>query len=215
MFTGIIQTKGTVVSIEDAGDFRSIVVSIPKEYLNQLNTGASIAINGVCLTVVKFEVPKNDVVGQVFFDVIDETLKLTNLSEISQGSRVNVERSVAFGTEIGGHIVSGHIHTKGKISTIDKDENNCAMFIEVDARWMKYILHKGFVTIDGASLTVGSAQENGFYIHLIPETLQISTLGERKSGEWINIEIDQQTYTIVETVERYFSNNQSKSVIDH
>ena len=203
MFTGIVQAKATVIAFEGDDSFRKITLSVANEYLEKLNIGASIAINGVCLTVTQFEAHINDVVGQVQFDVIDETLIKTNLSQIKVGYKVNFERSMTFGTELGGHIVSGHIHTKGKITDIRYSQDNCKMSVRVDRDWMKYILHKGFVSINGCSLTVGDVRDNGFDLHLIPETLNITNLGKVEIGDDLNIEVDQQTYSTVQTVERY------------
>ncbi|MFT5163302.1 MAG: riboflavin synthase [Alteromonadaceae bacterium] len=202
MFTGIVQSKGTVVSIQTREGLLKLVVSVPAVNLESLNIGASIAINGVCLTVTGFESTSKDVVGQVYFDIIDETLKLTNLGELMQRDQVNVERSVTFGTEIGGHIVSGHIQTTATITESELTADNCRMRLNVPVSWMKYILYKGFVSIDGASLTVGEVFDDGFNIHLIPETLQVTNLGQRQQGDRLNIEVDQQTYSIVKTVER-------------
>lgn len=203
MFTGIVQTKATVIAFEGDDSFRKITLSVASEYLEKLTIGASIAINGVCLTVTQFEAHVNDVVGQVQFDIIDETLLKTNLSNIQVGYKVNFERSMTFGTELGGHIVSGHIHAKGKITDINYNQDNCKMSVRVDREWMKYILHKGFVSINGCSLTVGNVRDNGFDLHLIPETLNITNLGKVHIGDDLNIEVDQQTYSTVQTVERY------------
>lgn len=203
MFTGIVQTKASVISYDGNDQFRTIILSVASEYLEQLNTGASIAINGVCLTVTSFEAHINDVVGQVQFDVIDETLEKTNLSQIKVGDKVNFERSMTFGTELGGHIVSGHIHAKAKITDIRYNQDNCKIALRVDSEWMKYILHKGFVAVNGCSLTVGEVRDNGFDLHLIPETLSITNIGDSQIGDDLNIEVDQQTYSTVQTVERY------------
>lgn len=203
MFTGIVQTQATVVSSTHSDGVLRLVVSVSDEYVKHLDLGASIAINGCCLTVVKVEVSNQDVVAQVHFDVIDETLALTNLGELTLGSLVNYERSVTFGTELGGHIVSGHIHCTAKIRQIVKEQNNCKIQLNLPAEWHKYVLYKGFVAINGASLTVGEIDEQGFWLHLIPETLAITNLGIAKVGDKLNIEVDQQTYTIVNTVENY------------
>lgn len=205
MFTGIVQTKGTVVSVNCLNNLTQLVVSTSKEWLQELTTGASIAINGVCLTVTHSEQSEQTGVGQVSFDVIDETLKLTNLVDIKQGDQVNIERSVTFGTEIGGHIVSGHIQTLAVVTDINRTEQNCQMRLQVPSEWMDYILYKGFVAVNGLSLTVGQVFESGFYIHLIPETLAITNLSEVVVGDKLNIEIDQQTFTIVKTVHRILS----------
>lgn len=208
MFTGIVGDKGTVVSVERQLDFIRLVISIAAKNLVRLNIGASIAVNGVCLTVTSFEVKEDDVVGQIVFDVIDETLKLTNLGRLKQGDFVNIERSVTFGTEIGGHIVSGHVQTTALIKHIESNEKNCNIRLQLDPKWMAFVLFKGFISIDGISLTVGEVFSDGFMIHLIPETLQVTNLARRKVNDLLNIEVDQQTYTIVKTVERVLAQKQ-------
>ncbi|USE69064.1 riboflavin synthase [Pseudoalteromonas maricaloris] len=203
MFTGIVQTKATVVSAKQVDNILKLVISVGAEYLDKLTLGASIAINGCCLTVVHFEQPENDVVGQVCFDVIDETLRLTNLGEVQRGSQVNFERSMTFGTELGGHIISGHIQTSANISEIHRNEGNCRMHVALPEVWHKYVMYKGFIAVNGASLTVGELDHTGFWLHLIPETLTLTNLGMMRVGDTVNIEIDQQTYTIINTVENY------------
>ncbi|TLX48390.1 riboflavin synthase [Pseudoalteromonas phenolica] len=203
MFTGIIQTKASVISTNLNGGVLRLVLSVGSEYLQHLDLGASIAINGCCLTVVSYELNPQDVVGQVVFDVIEETLKLTNLGELKRGMFVNLERSVTFGTELGGHIVSGHIHCTAEIEDIVVSGNNCKILLDLPKAWLKYIVYKGFVCINGASLTVGETTDTGFWLHLIPETLSITNLGLAQVGDKLNIEVDQQTYTIVNTVENY------------
>jgi len=211
MFTGIVQCKATVISFVGNDSFKTLTLSVASEYLEQLNIGASIAINGVCLTVTQFEDHVSDVVGQVQFDVIDETLEKTNLSNLQRGDKVNYERSVTFGTELGGHIVSGHIHETAMIEDLVITEDNCKMSLSIPSQWMKFILFKGFVSINGCSLTVGAVRENGFDLHLIPETLSITNLGEVQIGDELNIEVDQQTYSIVQTVERYLKNQNNRA----
>ncbi|MBQ4852599.1 riboflavin synthase subunit alpha [Pseudoalteromonas sp. MMG012] len=203
MFTGIVQTQATVISCNKSGGVLRLVLSVSSNYLNHLDIGASIAINGCCLTVVRYEVSPQDVVGQVYFDVIDESLKLTNLGFLKRGLKVNFERSLTFGTELGGHIVSGHIHCMAKIKAIVKDHDNCRVQLSLPNEWLKFVLYKGFITINGASLTVGEVNATGFWLHLIPETLSITNLGRAVEGDFLNIEVDQQTYTIVNTVENY------------
>ncbi|SHG89874.1 riboflavin synthase [Ferrimonas marina] len=196
MFTGIVQGTATVTQIHEQKGLRTLAVSLPNGLAEDLELGASVANNGVCLTVTSVE---NDT---VFFDVMEETLRLTNLADLQVGSLVNVERSLTFGKEIGGHLVSGHVHTSAMIAEREETETNCRLRLKVDSQWMKYILHKGFVAVDGCSLTVGEVFDDGFNLHLIPETLQLTTLSERQVGDRLNIEIDSQTQTIVDTVER-------------
>ncbi|MCC5854940.1 MAG: riboflavin synthase subunit alpha [Idiomarina sp.] len=204
MFTGIVQTQAKVNAARDQGDFRQLEIAVPPRYLQDLEIGASIAINGCCLTVRSFtaEAQEESGLGLVRFDVIDETLRLTNLGSLDTGSHVNFERSLTMGRELGGHIVSGHIHCTGTVLERIDTTSNCRMLIGVPLTWLEYILPKGFVSVDGASLTVGEVTEQGFWLHLIPETLEVTVLGAARVGTQVNIEADQQTLTIVETVKR-------------
>lgn len=198
MFTGIVQTKAQLTEIRDKAQFRQLTLHSGPEYLQQLQRGASIAINGVCLTVTEFD----SAVGWVCFDVIAETLSKTNLGSVKVGDAVNFERSLSFGSELGGHIVSGHIQTTATITALEKTANNCAMRLTLAPEFMRYILSKGFIAVEGCSLTVGETYKDGFSLYLIPETLAITTLGQKQVGDTLNIELDQQTQTIVQTVER-------------
>lgn len=204
MFTGIVQTQAVVVDATNQGGVLRLALKVDQQYAENLNIGASIAINGCCLTVVKFaSTTEGDCV--INFDVIDETLKLTNLGMLVVNDRVNFERSVTFGTELGGHIVSGHIHCMAEILSINHSQDNCKMQLALAKEWQKYVLYKGFVSVNGASLTVGEVDEQGFWLHLIPETLSITNLDTYREGDKLNIEVDQQTYTIINTVENYLS----------
>lgn len=202
MFTGIVQTKAKVNAIHDQGQFRQLQIAVAPEYLQAVETGASIAINGCCLTVTGFDQNVSATESWVRFDVIDETLRLTNLGDLQVGSEVNFERSLTLGRELGGHIVSGHIQTTATLAQRIDSDNNCRLYLQIEPLWLEYILPKGFVAVDGASLTVGEVDATGFWLHLIPETLALTILGEAKVGQRINIEADQQTVTIVETVKR-------------
>ena len=198
MFTGIVQTKAQLTEIRDQVAFRQLIVQPGAEHLQNLTRGASIAINGVCLTATDFDAAA----GWVCFDVIEETLSKTNLGRLKQGDNVNFERSLTFGSEIGGHIVSGHIQTTATLTALDKTQLNCAMRLTVAPEYMRYILSKGFISVEGCSLTVGETYADGFSLYLIPETLGITTLGQKQPGDSVNIELDQQTQAIVQTVER-------------
>ena len=197
MFTGIVQGTASLVSIEEKSNFRTHIVELPEELLPGLETGASVAHNGCCLTVTAIEG------NRVSFDLIKETLRITNLGELAVGSVVNIERAAKFNDEIGGHLMSGHIATTAEVAKILTSENNRQIWFKVqDQSLMKYILHKGFIGIDGISLTVGEVTATRFCVHLIPETLERTTLGKKKLGQRVNIEIDPQTQAIVDTVER-------------
>jgi riboflavin synthase len=207
MFTGIVQGTAEIVSIEEKELFRTHVVRLPQELLPGLALGASVAHNGCCLTVTAIE---GDLVS---FDLIKETLRVTNLGELQPGDIVNIERAAKFSDEIGGHLMSGHIMTTAEICKIIQSENNREVWFKIqDPAQMKYILHKGFVGIDGISLTVGDVTKTKFCVYLIPETLERTTLGAKTFGDRINIEIDPHTQAIVETVERVLAQRESAAI---
>lgn len=201
MFSGIVQGVAPIYSITEKADFRTQVVKLPPEMRKGLAIGASVANNGVCLTVTEI----ND--DLVSFDLMQETLRITNLGALKVGDWVNIERAMQMGAEIGGHILSGHVYCTATISNIIASENNRQIWFELpNTEVMKYILTKGFVAVDGISLTVGEVHGNQFCVNLIPETLQRTLMGQRKLGDRVNIEIDSQTQAIVDTVERYLAN---------
>ena len=204
MFTGIVQGTAEVLAIEEKPNFRTHIISLPDEMLPGLELGASVAHNGCCLTVT--EVNGN----RVSFDLVKETLRITNLGDLRAGDKINVERAAKFSDEIGGHLMSGHIMTTAEISKIITSENNREIWFKPqDASQMKYILHKGFIGIDGISLTVGEVTRSKFCVHLIPETLARTTLGSKRLGDRVNIEIDPHTQAIVETVERVLAQREA------
>ncbi|GAA5217599.1 riboflavin synthase subunit alpha [Corallincola platygyrae] len=197
MFTGIVQCSATVIWLDSENDIARLRIEVPAaSYLERVEVGASIAINGVCLTVVDFDKTVVD------FDVIAETLRRTNIGALKKGEQVNFERAAKWGDEIGGHMLSGHIQTQGNVEAFETRGNEVDIQIHIDAAWRKYVMEKGYVSIDGISLTIGKVEEQSFWLHLIPETLRVTTLGARKVGELVNIEIDTQTQAIVDTVER-------------
>ncbi|WP_392562321.1 riboflavin synthase subunit alpha [Orbus sturtevantii] len=196
MFTGIVQGVGLIVDIIDKNKLRTYQVKLPPNLTQAIEIGASIANDGCCLTVTSFA---NECVT---FDIMQETLALTTLGSKNVGDLINIERSAKYGDEIGGHVMSGHISCTAKIVAINKTATNCQMILAMPAEFMKYVLYKGFIGIDGASLTVGNINSTGFDIHLIPETLAVTTLKNKKVGDLVNIEIDAQTQAIVDTVER-------------
>ncbi|MDR0219509.1 MAG: riboflavin synthase subunit alpha [Enterobacteriaceae bacterium] len=210
MFTGIVQGKAPIVSIEEKTHFRTHKVKFPAELLSGIETGASVSHNGCCLTVTKVE---GDLVS---FDLIKETLRLTNLGDLKVGDLVNLERAAKFGDEIGGHLMSGHVITTAEIGKIFTSENNHEIWFRIhDKPLMKYILHKGFVGIDGISLTIGDVVNNRFCVHLIPETLERTTLGKKRIGQKVNIEIDPQTQAVVDTVERFMAQKEQEKILSH
>ncbi|SNC58800.1 riboflavin synthase subunit alpha [Sodalis endosymbiont of Henestaris halophilus] len=197
MFTGIVQATAPITAIEEKDHFRTHHVCLPDYLMLDLTISASMAHNGCCLTVTGI----NDNV--VSFDLMKETLRLTNLGELKVGDEVNLERAASMKTEIGGHLMSGHIICTATLIKIVKSENNRQIWFFIPEKTlMKYILYKGYIGVDGISLTVGEVADNCFCVYLIPETLLRTTLGKKRLRDSVNIEIDAQTQAIVNTVER-------------
>ncbi|MDP1835908.1 MAG: riboflavin synthase subunit alpha [Chlamydiales bacterium] len=197
MFTGIVKGTFPISKVNALPGLTRFSVKLTPELTQNLVTGASVSVDGVCLTVT-------DIHDQeVSFDVIAETLSKTTLSDIKEGKLVNIERSLRFGDEVGGHLLSGHVFGTGTIQSIDKTQNNHVVTVRCDAAWMPYIFPKGYIALDGASLTVVDTFPEGlFTVHLIPETLRLTTFGHKAAGDRINIEIDSQIQAIVDTVQR-------------
>lgn len=196
MFTGIVQGMGTLLEIIDKTDFRTHVVALPADMLPGLALGASVAHNGCCLTVTHIDGER------VSFDLMQETLRVTNLGRLQVGERINLERAARFGDEIGGHAMSGHIMGISQLLEIQDSSHNRTLWFELPGELAKYIFSKGYIGIDGISLTLGQVDTDRFAVHLIPETLQRTNLGKIRQGDSVNIEIDPQTQAIVDTVER-------------
>jgi riboflavin synthase len=202
MFTGIVQGTAEIVAIREAEAFRTHVVNLPGHLREGLELGASVAHNGVCLTVTDIEGER------VSFDLMRETLRVTNLGALREGDRVNIERAARFGDEIGGHAMSGHIMAMAEMVELDQTPNNRRLWFEVPHALGRFLFDKGYIGVDGISLTIGEVRrataDHGpqFCVDLIPETLERTILVDRVPGDRVNIEIDPQTQAIVETVER-------------
>jgi len=195
MFTGIVAGMGRISHIESKDVIR-IIIDFGMVSTDGLVAGASVSVDGVCLTVVGIDE------RMISFDVIPETLSLTTLGEKIEGHWVNLERALKMGDEIGGHLLSGHILGVGEIIERNEGNEHLDLFIDCPDDIMKYIQQKGYIAIDGISLTVGQIEEGGFALHLIPETIQLTTIGGKGPGEHVNIEVDSMTQTIVSTVEK-------------
>ena len=178
MFTGIVEEVGKVVSTQ-AG--RLVIAA--RETLKNVKPGGSVAINGVCLTVTDFTA------GSFAFDVMPETLKRTNLGRLKSGDKVNLERPLGLGGEVGGHLVQGHIDDTGKVISITPEGESIARF-EAPPGVMRYVVPKGFIAVDGISLTVTEIQSNSFQVSLVDFTLKHTNLGSRKAGDRVNLEVD-------------------------
>ena len=197
MFTGIVSGKGHVQRIIKCKDYISLIIKAPKGFSKNLLKGASVSVNGVCLTTKK---GKTDVLE---FDVIEETLKKTNLKNISKSCKVNLERSMTTKTEIGGHLVSGHIHGTGEVLKVVNRQETKDLQIKIPVNLREYFFYKSYVALNGCSLTIGKVLKSSFYIHLIPETIAVTTFQDIKKGDLINIEVEQTTINTVETVKRF------------
>ncbi len=175
-----------------------------------LQLGASVAINGTCLTVTQHDAHTTR------FDIIKETLSTTNLGRLDVSSKVNVERSFKVGDEVGGHVVSGHVSTTASLEHLHHEGNDRVLAFKVEPHWQNYIFHKGYVALDGASLTVSSVnrETSCFSVSLIPETIERTTLGLLSVGGLVNVEIDSQTQAVVDTVERVLSERQDQLSIE-
>ena len=196
MFTGIIQGTAEIVDVVEREAFRTHTLRFPRESVEGLRPGASVAHNGCCLTVTAIQ---DDLVS---FDLMQETLRVTNLGTLKKGERVNFERAARFGDEIGGHQMSGHISCTAGVIEVIKSENNHQIRFLLPEEFSRYLFAKGYIGIDGISLTLGQVSGPAFDVNLIPETLARTNIGGRRPGDRVNIEIDPQTQAIVDTVER-------------
>lgn len=204
MFTGIVQGGAKIASIEKHGDITRLAVSFPSEALTGVRVGASIAINGCCLTVVSFSKE------QVQFDLVPETLGRTTFGGSKVGDAVHFERSLAFGDEVGGHILAGHIDTVAEVLAIQELDGGRNVRFKLPPPFIKYVLPKGYIAVMGASLTVVdvNSSEGSFSVSLIPETLRVTMFDVISVGDIVNIEIDRTTQAIVDTVERVLKDRQ-------
>ncbi len=196
MFSGIVSAKSKVSKVKKYEDYLSLEISTPKGFDKNLKRGASISVNGVCLT------SKDNGSKSLKFDVIEETISKTNLKNITKGDTVNLERSIKASTEIGGHLMSGHVHFTANIIKIVDRKNTRDIQISLVKKYSDYVMEKGYIGINGCSLTIGKVTKTNFYIHLIPETLDITNLDQLSKGDQVNIEIDQNTITVVNTVKK-------------
>lgn len=197
MYSGITRGLFPVVAVEPRIGVTRFRVELSPELAHEAQIGASIAVDGVCLTLVERAGTR------LSFEVIAETQSLTTLGELHVGRKVSIERSAKIGDELGGHDVYGHVIGTGTIVKTDRVGEQLDLTIEVPASWMKFILYKGFVALDGSSLTVGDVDPEGrFDVHLIPETRRLTNFANKRVGDRINVELDSRTVAIVETVER-------------
>ncbi len=203
MFTGIVQGSFPLQNIERKPGLCTLSFEFPTPLLADLAIGASVAVDGVCLTVTVIED------NTVYFDVMQQTLSTTTIGALEKGDKVNLERSAKQGVEVGGHIVSGHVDGCAEVVAIEQPENNRFVTYRVPADNMKYLFSKGFVGLNGCSLTIAEIDKEAHTLTVcyIPETLRVTTHGEKAVGDKVNFEVDRQTQAIVDTVENFLADN--------
>ena len=195
MFTGIVVGQGEVCEVVRQPGLLSCAIRLPG-LPAETRPGDSIAINGACLTVTR-------VSGEsAWFDLMRETLSVTTLDALRPGLHVNWEPAARFNDRIGGHMVAGHIHTTAALVARNESENNLELEFEVESKWHRYLFTKGYIAVDGASLTLNRITDRGFTVNLIPDTLRLTIFSTLATGDRVNIEFDPQTQAIVDTVER-------------
>jgi len=184
MFTGIIQAIGQVSAINDRQGDIQLRIDTGTLNLDRLQLGDSIAVNGVCLTAVEFD-------GQSFAaDVSAETLSATTLGKLEPASKVNLERSLTLADSLGGHLVSGHVDGVGRVVSLQPDARSTQIGFEIDSALSRYVARKGSVTVDGTSLTVNEVSADGFFVNIVPHTLERTIMGQYEKGCRVNIEVD-------------------------
>ena len=179
MFTGIVEEVGKVISASS----RSLIIA-GSEVLQGIEPGGSIAVNGVCLTITSFNTNSFSV------DIMPETLRQTNLGLLSTGDRVNLEMPLALGGQLGGHLVQGHVDATGRVASVTGDGEAMLIRFEVPPEVMRYIVEKGFVAVDGVSLTVMTKDTSSFLVSVVDYTRTHTTLGNRQVGDLVNLEVD-------------------------
>ncbi len=214
MFTGIVQGIARVDALIDRPGLRSFRLAFPSGFGAGLALGASVSVDGTCLTVTALHgrdpgrphSPADPSCATAAdFDVMQQSLALTTLGTLCAGSAINVERAARDGAEIGGHPLSGHVDVMGTVAEVRTPENNRVLRIALPAPWMRYVFAKGYIAVNGASLTVAEARRDAdgsgwFEVWLIPETLRLTTFAEKLQGARLNIEIERQTQVFVDTV---------------
>lgn len=183
MFTGIVEETGRVVAFEQGAEAWRLQIGA-RAVLEGIALGDSIAVNGCCLTAAKFDSE------HLWFDVLEETRRLTSFSELAVGAPVNLERSLRFDGKVGGHFVTGHIDGLGVVEIFEQRGKDFYLKVRAPAGSGRYLVHKGSIAIDGISLTVAEVEGDSFAVWLIPHTLEVTNLRSRRVGEKVNLEFD-------------------------
>lgn len=183
MFTGIVETVGRVVAIELGGEKARLRIEAPL-VAEGIALGASIAVNGACLTVVAAAG------AQLVFEAVRETLDRTSLGDLAAGSRVNLERALRADARLDGHIVQGHVDDTGRVHALERNGDDVRLLVDCPPGFTRQLVPKGSVAIDGVSLTVVEVTDSGFDVALIPHTLSATNLADRRAGDRVNLEAD-------------------------
>lgn len=183
MFTGIVEETGKVLSFAPQAEAWQLSIAA-QAALVDLTAGDSIAVNGCCLTAARYDATA------LHFDVLEETRRLTNFSTLRPGALVNLERSLRFGGKVGGHFVTGHIDAMGEVETFEARGKDHYLRVKIPSDFARYIVHKGSIAIDGISLTIAEVTDDAFAVWLIPHTLTVTNLREKRVGDPVNLEFD-------------------------
>ena len=204
MFSGIVQGTAEITAAIQRDDVLTIEIELGENLIEGLEIGASVSVDGVCLTAVEIA----DSTAK--FDIIEETIRCTTLDMTRKNTQANIERSLKFGDEIGGHNVSGHVTSVATISEVKQGVNGRTLRLTSEEKDISYLMPKGFVAIDGISLTVGEVNRSTatFDVHLIPETITTTTIGGKQVGDKVNLELDSATVAAVEAAKQMLANQQ-------
>jgi riboflavin synthase len=204
MFTGIVQGLGRVRAVQDEPGLRRLQVDLPQGLGQELQVGASVAVNGVCLTITAFHELGQQQGWCLSFDAMLQTLQATRLGQLAEGQAVHIERAARAHDEIGGHVLSGHIDCLATVLEVRTPPGNRVLRLALPEPWMRYVFTRGFVALHGASLTVADVNQawGWFEVWLIPETLRQTIFAHCLPGDQLHVEIDRNTQVLVETVER-------------
>ena len=200
MFSGIVQEKAIINTLVEGNEHLTITIDCSKNFTKEQKIGDSVSVDGVCLTVTK---KTND---SLTFDAVKETLNRTIIKNYVEGTCVNIESSLSYGGSVGGHLMSGHIHLKGQVKEVLIIGDSKDIVVDTSPEWSKYLFEKGYIGINGCSITIGKVNDTRFQVHLIPETLKTTNLDSLVFGNEINLELDQSTIAIVDTTERILKN---------
>jgi len=201
MFTGIIQNLGTIEKIERTADSSSFYISAPDNYFKEIQTGASIAINGVCLTAEEI------IDKKIKLTAVKQTLQITNLGDLKENDLINLELPCTAESFLGGHIVMGHTDEMAKVVKIENLKTGKEIWFEIPAEFSKYIIKKGSITLDGTSMTVADKLDNKIKVAVIPETVDNTRFGIYQVGDKVNFEVD----VIGKYVENFLINQNGQS----